>query len=411
MRIGRRASGTPESPNDSHASRQTAAGGRVQDTARHGGGQDVLNCPYRALAVLEGERLTWFWIGSGWRADARGHILPSTRGVADGDLGSRRGAPDLGPRVRRRAGLPDRCVAHVLVLEAGVERSKRHEEAAHPEGGMFTMNENAEAWGFLRPLTWQHVLLVLAVFLAAKLLSGGVRWLLQHWAERVRPRLRLSILRLIPLARLVFGTAAVVVAVPILVEPTLRNVVTLVASVGLALAFALKDYGSSLVAGLATVLENTYQPGDWIEVDGIYGEVKSIDSRAVRIMTPYDTEVIVPHSTLWSHSISNATSGNRSLLCVADFYLHPDHDAAAAQRRLTEIAVSSSYRKADKPVAVIVQEKPWGTHYKLKAYVKESREQFDFITDLTIRGKEALRAMGIRFAQAPYAETKRLGAS
>ena len=273
------------------------------------------------------------------------------------------------------------------------------------------MNENAEAWGFLRPLTWQHVLLVLAVFLAAKLLSGGVRWLLQHWAERVRPRLRLSILRLIPLARLVFGTAAVVVAVPILVEPTLRNVVTLVASVGLALAFALKDYGSSLVAGLATVLENTYQPGDWIEVDGTYGEVKSIDSRAVRIVTADDTEVIVPHSKLWSTRVSNATSGNRSLLCVADFYLHPDHDAAAAQRRLTEVAGGSSYRKADTPVAVIVQEKPWGTHYKLKAYVKESREQFDFITDLTIRGKEALRAMGIRFAQAPYAETKRLGAS
>jgi len=52
-----------------------------------------------------------------------------------------------------------------------------------------------------------------------------------------------------------------------------------------------------------------------------------------------------------------------------------------------------------------VHEKPWGTHYRLKAYVKESREQFEFITDLTIRGKEALRAVGIRFAQATYAET------
>ena len=104
--------------------------------------------------------------------------------------------------------------------------------------------------------------------------------------------------------------------------------------------------------------------------------------------------------------ISNATSGNRSLLCIADFYLHPDHDAAAVQRRLTEVGGGSSYRKADTPVNVIVHEQPWGTHYKLKAYVKESREQFDFITDLTIRGKEALRAMGIRFAQAPYAETK-----
>lgn len=58
-------------------------------------------------------------------------------------------------------------------------------------------------------------------------------------------------------------------------------------------------------------------------------------------------------------------------------------------------------------MTVIVLEKPWGTQYRLKAYVKESRDQFLFITDLTIRGKEALRAMGIRFAQVPYAETKR----
>ncbi len=54
---------------------------------------------------------------------------------------------------------------------------------------------------------------------------------------------------------------------------------------------------------------------------------------------------------------------------------------------------------------MVVQEKPWGTHYKLKAYVKESREQFNFVTDLTIRGKERLRAMNLRFVQAPYAET------
>ena len=53
---------------------------------------------------------------------------------------------------------------------------------------------------------------------------------------------------------------------------------------------------------------------------------------------------------------------------------------------------------------MVVVEKPWGTHYKVKAYVKESREQFLLITDLTIMGKEALRAMNIQFAQAIYAE-------
>ena len=269
------------------------------------------------------------------------------------------------------------------------------------------MSEDPKTWGFLRMLTWQHVLLVLAVILLARLLSFVVRWVLRHAAEKAPPRLRLSILRVMPIARLLIGVGAVVVVVPILVEPTLGNVVALVASVGLVLAFALKDYGSSLVAGLATVMENTYQPGDWIEVDGIYGEVKSIALRAVRIVTADDTEVIIPHSLLWSASISNASSGNRSLLCVAEFYLHPDHDAVAAQRRLVKVAETSSYRKPETPVTVIVVEKPWGTQYRLKAYVKESRDQFLFITDLTIRGKEALRAMGIRFAQAPYAETKR----
>jgi len=97
---------------------------------------------------------------------------------------------------------------------------------------------------------------------------------------------------------------------------------------------------------------------------------------------------------IWSSRVANATSGNRSLLCVAPFYLHPDHDAAEGQRRLLEVAAHSSYLKPDTPVTVIVQEKPWGTQYRLKAYAKESREQFGFITDLTIRGKEALRPWG-----------------
>ena len=67
----------------------------------------------------------------------------------------------------------------------------------------------------------------------------------------------------------------------------------------------------------------------------------------------------------------------------------------------------SSFRKPESPITVIILEKPWGTHYRLKTYVKESREQFLFLTDLTVRGKEAIRSLGIRFVQATYAETKR----
>ena len=268
------------------------------------------------------------------------------------------------------------------------------------------MNENFSAWGILRKLSLQETLLVLGVFILARLLMFVTRRFAVYLAQKTPSHMRLSILRVVPLIRLFIGIASITVIVPILVEPTFRNIIALVASAGLALGFALKDYGSSVIAGFTAVLENIYQPGDWIEVNGAYGEVKSIGARATRMVTPDDTEVIIPHTYLWSANIFNASSGNRSLLCVADFYLHPDHDAALARRRLAEVAQMSSYRKPESPVTVIVLEKPWGTHYRLKAYVKESREQFLFLTDLTVRGKEALRSLGMRFAQAAYAETK-----
>lgn len=221
----------------------------------------------------------------------------------------------------------------------------------------------------------------------------------------MHPRLRLPILRVVPIARLIVGVGAAVVVVPIVVEPSFQNVVALVASVSLAVAFVLKDYASSLAAGLVTVLETTYQPGDWIEMDGTYGEVKFIGVRAVHIVTTDDNEVMMPHYRFWSKKISNATNGSRSLLCVADFYLHPDHDGLAVLQRLEAIGETNAWRKPETKVSVVAQEKPWGTHCKLKAYVKESREQFKFITDLTVQGKAALRVMNIRFAHAaPYVE-------
>ena len=268
------------------------------------------------------------------------------------------------------------------------------------------MSEGMTAWSILRKLTWQDALVVLGVFAAARVAMLVLRWTAIHLAEKAPPRLRLAILRVIPLARLAIGVAATALIVPVLVEPTFRNVITLVAMAGVALGFALKDYGSSLVAGLAAVLENAYQPGDWIEVYGAYGEVKSIGARTTRIVTLDDTEVIIPHSRLWSVNVFNSSGGNRTLLCVADFYLNPEHDAAAVRSRLEQIAQASPYRRPDSPVVVTVSEKPWGTHYRLKAHVKESREQVLFISELTVRGKAAIRSMGIRFAQAAFAETK-----
>ncbi|MBF0566344.1 MAG: mechanosensitive ion channel [Nitrospirae bacterium] len=217
------------------------------------------------------------------------------------------------------------------------------------------MGNNHDVGVFLRKLTWEHVVVVLAVLVLARMLVILVRWVVRRAAEKASPRMRLTILRVPPLLRLLIDLAAIVIIVVILVEPTFQNVFALAGTVFLALAFALKDYVSSLVTGLMTILENTYQPGDWIEVAGTYGEVKFIGVRAVHIVTADDTEVIIPNSRLWTSGIFNASSGNHSLLCVTNFYLHPDHDASAVRaqargnRGVMHIPQPGNTRDGDRP--------------------------------------------------------------
>src|SRR6266705_5000341 len=107
------------------------------------------------------------------------------------------------------------------------------------------MSVDLATWAHLERLTWPHVFLALIVLVAARLLSFVLRGVLRRVAEGASPHLRLSILRATPIARLLIGLAAVIIVVPIFVEPTFRNAVAVSASVGLALAFALNDYGSS----------------------------------------------------------------------------------------------------------------------------------------------------------------------
>ena len=95
--------------------------------------------------------------------------------------------------------------------------------------------------GILKRLLLHDVLLVLCVLLLAKLVTLVVQWLVRQLAEKVPSRFRLAILRTVPLIRLLIGIGAIVIIVPILIEPTFQNIVTLLASVSLTLAFALKD--------------------------------------------------------------------------------------------------------------------------------------------------------------------------
>jgi len=249
-------------------------------------------------------------------------------------------------------------------------------------------------------VAYLEAVLALAVALA---LVALIKFVVPKLASWLPDRFRFWILPWEPILRMVVLAAAVLYIMPLFIRPTTENLVAIGGTMAVALGFAFKDYASSLIAGVVALYERPYRPGDWVRIDGTYGEVQRLGLRTVELVTPDDDRVSIPHSKMWTSSIHNANSGQLELMCVAHFYLDPEHDGDLVQEALRDVAWTSPYVHLERPVLVVAAEEPWGTHYRLKAYPIEGRDQFRFLTDLTLRGKALLHGLGVRPCAAPVA--------
>ena len=277
-------------------------------------------------------------------------------------------------------------------------------ESVGESAGGAVAETGEDAARLLRDLQDISFLRVGAIVLGAWLAFALIRRALPFLAERGPSQTRLLLLGAVPVARLALLTLAVVWVVPLVFDVTFEKFLVVAGAASVAIGFAFKDYVSSLIAGIVAVFERPYRPGDWIGIGDDYGEVVSVGLRTVNLRTPADDVIAVPHSKIWTENVANSNDGSRTLLCVANFYLAPGHDAAAVRAALTDVGLTSAFLGYRDPVAVQLAETPWGTHYKLKAYPFDMRDQFAFVSDLTVRGKTAIAACGGREAAAPAAD-------
>ncbi|SEW23563.1 Small-conductance mechanosensitive channel [Aliiroseovarius sediminilitoris] len=248
--------------------------------------------------------------------------------------------------------------------------------------------------------SWTFVQIGLVIVLTS-LLYQLLRFVVPRVAEHLPARFRLPALNLIPLARLTLFVVAVVLIIPMVFNVTLKNFVLVLGTVGVALGFAIKDWATSAVAGIVAIFERPYRSGDWIRIGDDYGEVIDIHTRSVKIRTADDDVVTIPHSRIWSENISNANDGAKTLMCIAEFMVAPDKPTAGIIDILTDVAHTSPYLDWARPVKVIMHNEVYATRVRLKAYPFELRDQFNFTTDLTARGRDALINADIKIVSTP----------
>ena len=76
---------------------------------------------------------------------------------------------------------------------------------------------------------------------------------------------------------------------------------------GLALALAAKDSVANIFGAISIIIDQPFNVGDWIIVDGVEGEVITIGLRTTMIRTGNDTIVTIPNSNITNSAVENFT--------------------------------------------------------------------------------------------------------
>lgn len=229
---------------------------------------------------------------------------------------------------------------------------------------------------------------IAAAGLAYGLLVGidkSHNWVVEHVPSRHRQLIRQSV----PLSKAIVLFSAVLFILDLFLKLSPNNILAITGTLAVALGFAFKDYVSSIIAGVVALFETPYRMGDRIQIGDHYGEVIDYGLRGIQIRTLEDNIVTIPHSQIWSEPVSNANNGALEAQVIADFYFGHGVDVEQVTQILYRSAYASKYTQLKLPVMVRLDEKPWGTHFRLKCYPIDIQNEMAYKTDLIRRAKQS----------------------
>ena len=175
-------------------------------------------------------------------------------------------------------------------------------------GVVVVMFENLDGWvgqslspqniQLIRDITESIFWLMLA-WLASRMVDVFLWSSVARRSGRAAPKLLVSV------GRLLILLAAVAVIITVIFHEAITGLVVSSGVVGIVLGFALQRMISDFFSGIAMGMEHPFRVGDWIEVDGVAGQVVETNWRATRMVTIEQITVILPNSFIAERRFQN----------------------------------------------------------------------------------------------------------
>ena len=150
-----------------------------------------------------------------------------------------------------------------------------------------------------------NLIIALLVFTFTYWISGKLEKAFQNYLSKIvkHAAIRTLLARLISTFVVLLG---IILALYILnLETTIKSLLAGAGLAGLAISFALQGTLSNTLSGLLIVSNSDIEIGDWVEINGISGEVMAIELRNTKLRLSDKTIVFIPNKLILDNALKN----------------------------------------------------------------------------------------------------------
>jgi small-conductance mechanosensitive channel len=165
---------------------------------------------------------------------------------------------------------------------------------------------------------------------------------------------------------------------------------------GLAVGFAFRDITENFIASILLGVRRPFRVGDFIQVAGQAGVVRSLNTRATVLVTLEGKHVRIPNNIIYKEIMTNS-SASASTRGSFDVIIPYEVSTAAAQEAINRALREQEEVLADPPPRALVEALET-TGVRLRTYFWTPTQGVDglkLLSDLKLRVKVALQQVGI----------------
>ncbi|HEX8523199.1 MAG TPA: mechanosensitive ion channel [Tepidisphaeraceae bacterium] len=168
-----------------------------------------------------------------------------------------------------------------------------------------------------------------------------------------------------------------------------------VSIIGLAIGFAAQETLANFIAGVVIFWDKPFRVGDWIEIDGVFGQVQRVTFRSTRVLSLNGEAVVFPNTHMLSTKVSNHSTHPLTRVTVAIGIAYKESIDDARQVLLRLAAGDTRVASDPKPQVVVDACADSAVNLLLRFWIVDESIEFAMRHEYLEKAKNALDEAGI----------------